>query len=714
LLVLSISKLLMKYALFIFCTLIAAAQEPASTLYVATNGNDAWSGRLAEPNAAGTDGPVRSIAAARDRIRAARTAKPSSVLIREGRYEISEPIVFTPEDSGHSGRPIVYAAYPGERCVISGGRKITGWVKREKNLWTAEIPEVRAGHWRFRQLIVNGRRAVRARSPNKGYYRIEGPKSDARPFEIRYRGQDIHPGWAALGDVEVIALFGWADVRMPIRKVDDVRRVATLAGDARPSNTEADARYWIENAPEALDETGEWYVDRKTGVLSYLAWPGQDLTKLEAIAPIATRLVELDGEPSSGKLVHHIVLRGLEFQDAGWDLGPDGYADVQAAFEIGSALKLTGATDCVIEQCTICGVEGYALDLGRGSKRNQIVGNRIFDTGAGGIKLGWGSENRQPVQSSSVVFKDEIELNGDNLVSDNHIFDLGKIYPSAVGIWMGQSINSKISHNHIHDLNYTAISVGWTWGYAPQQCQNNSIEYNHLHDIGRGMLSDLGAIYTLGVQPGTVIRNNLIHDVSCFAYGAGGIYLDEGSSDILLEHNVVYGTETAALMQNYGRNNTIRNNIFALSKDCHLLLGIREDHLSLVFERNIVYWDQGILFAGNWSVTETTPPCGVDSTSYQQHPDTGCRHFRADFNTYYRVRSGSPAFAGASFEQWKQRGCDVHSIIADPDFVAVHLYNFALRPGSPALKQGFQPIDLSTVGPRPGRLPNEGPAHSPH
>ena len=130
-------------------------------------------------------------------------------------------------------------------------------------------------------------------------------------------------------------------------------------------------------------------------------------------------------------------------------------------------------------------------------------------------------------------------MNSDKLFSDNHIFDLGKIYPSAVGIWMGQSINSKISHNHIHDLNYTAISVGWTWGYAPQQCHHHIIEHNHLHDIGRGMLSDLGAIYALGVQPGTVIRNNLIHDVSCLAYGVGGIYLDEGSSDILLEHNVV-------------------------------------------------------------------------------------------------------------------------------------------------------------------------------
>ena len=431
------------------------------------------------------------------------------------------------------------------------------------------------------------------------------------------------------------------------------------------------------------------------------------MTKLEAIAPVANRLVRFDGEPAAGKLVRHIVLRGLEFQDARWDLGPDGYADVQAACEIGAALKFTGATDCAVEKCTFSRLEGYALDLGRGSKRNRIVGNRIFDIGAGGIKLGWGNEGSPPPPPGYAVYKDEAELNSDNLVSDNHLFDLGKVYPSAVGVWMGQSVNSTISHNHIHDLNYSAISVGWTWGYGPQQCHRNTIEYNHLHDIGRGMLSDLGAIYTLGVQPGTVIRNNLIHDVSCFGYGAGGIYLDEGSSDILIENNVVYRTETASLMQNYGRNNTVRNNIFALGKDCQFILGLREDHVSLVLERNIVYWDEGILFAGNWSGTSTTPPCGEDSTASRQHPDTGCRHFQAGRNTYYRVRTGSPAFAGASFEQWKERGNDAGSVIADPEFVAVHLFNFALRPGSPALKNGFQPIDLSTVGPRPGRLPNQ-------
>jgi len=145
------------------------------------------------------------------------------------------------------------------------------------------------------------------------------------------------------------------------------------------------------------------------------------------------------------------------------------------------------------------------------------------------------------------------------------------VYPSAIGVWVGQSSRNTISHNHIHDLFYTAISVGWTWGYAPNQCAGTLIEFNHLHHIGKDMLSDMGAIYTLGVQPGTVIRNNLIHDVQSFTYGGWGIYTDEGSSNLVIENNIVYRTKSAGFHQHYGRENLVRNNIFAFGKEFQLM-----------------------------------------------------------------------------------------------------------------------------------------------
>ena len=243
---------------------------------------------------------------------------------------------------------------------------------------------------------------------------------------------------------------------------------------------------------------------------------------------------------------------------------------------------------------------------------------------------------------------------------------------------MLQSGRNQIVHNHIHDLFYTAISVGWTWGYGANQSRANIIEYNHLHDIGKEMLSDMGAIYTLGVQPGTRIRNNLIHDVASFTYGGWGIYPDEGSSEMLIEDNIVYHCKSAGFHQHYGRENIVRNNIWAFNRENQLMRTRAEDHLSFTFEHNIVYFDQGRLLGGNWTGDQ----------------------FAIDHNLYFDTRGGDMRFAGQSFAEWQTNGHDAGSRMADPLFVNAGNFDFRLLPNSPALQMGFHQIDMRTAGPR--------------
>lgn len=132
------------------------------------------------------------------------------------------------------------------------------------------------------------------------------------------------------------------------------------------------------------------------------------------------------------------------------------------------------------------------------------------------------------------------------------------------------------------------------------------IEFNYVHHIGVRLdgdgpiLSDMGCIYTLGVQPGTVIRFNLFHSVAGLRYSGWGIYLDEGSSNILVENNIVYNTSHGGFHQHYGRENVVRNNIFAFGRDAQIQRSRAEPHLSFTFERNIVYWSGGELLAGTW------------------------------------------------------------------------------------------------------------------
>jgi parallel beta-helix repeat protein len=292
----------------------------------------------------------------------------------------------------------------------------------------------------------------------------------------------------------------------------------------------------------------------------------------------------------------------------------------------------------------------------------------MSDLGAGGVKIG---DSRAPTFDAMATTA--------NVVSDNTIHDMGNVYLTGTGIWVGLASGNTIAHNEVYNTYYIGTSVGWTWGYGPSWAHDNIIEFNHYHDIGRGMLSDMACVYTEGVQPGTIVRNNLCHDVTHNekGYGAWGIYLDEGSGNILVENNVTYHTQDGGFMQNFGRENIIRNNIFALGEAGAFQRNHNEPHVTMTAEHNIFYGKAGKLLVG----------------SYEDG------HFKFDNNLYF-LESGEPKFADKSLAEWKKTGQDVHSLVGSPLFADPEHGDFSIKPGSPALKIGFKPIDISTVGPR--------------
>jgi len=633
----------------------------ADTIFVSPVGNDSWNGISA--NRLGNDGPVASLQIALDR---AAERKVREVQLLAGRYELKSPVTIGPRHSGTQGDPLVIRSQDGAKVVLSGGRQITGWKRSESNpaIWTAN-----AG-WEFRQLFVNGERQTRARTPNDGFFRIQGASPQDKPVKLKFKPGDIKKEWADRGEVEVIALLAWADLRMQIRSVDEASNTAVLSGEPRPSNKEENAQYYVENAPEFLDSAGEWHLDREKGVVLYWARDNEDLSQAEVIAPILEELLVIKGEP--GDPVSHISFRGIEFSHTDWKLGSSGYADTQAAVGIPGEFRAEYAGQIAIENCTFSHLAGYAIDLGRGAKNFRIVGNEIVDLGGGGIRIG---ETAFPKNPSDECHSHEF--------TDNHLHELGRVYPPAAGVFILQSGTNRIAHNHIHDLFYTAVSVGWHWGYNETPCRENLIEFNHLHHIGQNLLSDMGAVYTLGPQRGTMVRNNLIHDVSAFKYGGWGLYTDEGSSGIVLENNVVYRCKNAGFHQHYGRENVVRNNIFAFNIENQIMRTRPEAHISFIFTNNVVYFDSGNLLGSNWSND----------------------NYRMDRNLYFDTRHAhSPEelkFAGVSFQDWKSRGHDQNSIIADPQFFAPEKNDFRVKETSPAWKLGFKPIELANVGVRP-------------
>lgn len=669
--------------------LATAAMVSAGELYVAPNGNDQWSGRLAEPNGAGTDGPLASLVRARDVARDRRAAgNPVEVLARGGLYFLETPFVLEPEDSGTSESPALFAAYPGEKPVLSGGRRITGWHHGPGQLWQVELPEVKAGQWYFRQLFVNGQRRGRARSPNEGYHRIAelipGPP-DPRSKPIARDRFVFAPGdirrWQRLGDVNVILMHSWETSIHPIKSVDMEANIVEFAAPMREwwsiGYWEPEQRYYVENAFELLDQPGEWYLDRETGVLSYWPMPGESLNEVEVIAPVLPELVQLAGDADAGRFVEHVTLRGLSFQHADWILDPKGNSSTQAAVNVPGAVTADGAIHCELEDCEVAHVGTYGIWFRRGCKDCRIQRNLVHDLGAGGVRVGEASMATTDVAESSRI-----------VVDNNHIFDGGHVYAAGVGVWLAQSSHDRISHNDIHDFLYSGISVGWNWGVEKNRTHHNVIEWNHVHDLVHGVLSDAGLIYCLGVSPGSVIRNNVFHDMWPYSRPAlgWGIYLDARCGNYTIENNLVYNTLSGGLMfNNGGHAHTIRNNIFALSAD-YALWPYSEQRPS-TFRRNIVYLTQGKLLIpyGERSLNEriaAKEPVGDWDENLYWHSGG------ADKLRFYRYK----------FDAWQELGLDRHSRIADPQFADVAKHDFRLKEGSPALELGFEPLDTSGVG----------------
>ncbi len=653
--------------------------------YVAQNGNDAWSGKLATPNRAKTDGPFATIARAQEAIRELKAKEglkqPIVVYIRKGTYYLSQSLVFTPEDSGTEECPIVYSAYPKEKVVISGGVPLKGWKRDGKGNWVLEIGEVKQGKWRFAQLFVNGERRYRPRLPKEGYYHIaqEVPpseKAEGKGYDrFGFSPGEIKKEWEN-SDVEVLVFHYWSTSRLPIASVDEEKKIVTFAGHTSAlagwHGLQAGRRYIVDNVKEALSQPGEWYLDVKSGRLTYIPKRGEDPAKAEVIAPRLEKLLEIKGDAGNHRWVEHLTFRNLTFAHSNWTMPSQGYSWPQAESILWGAISWEGARYCSLEGCRIEHIGTYGVELGKGCKYNRVEDCEIVDLGAGGVKIG-----------EMGIQRDEEAVASHNIIRNCLIAYGGRLHPAGVGVWIGQSHHNTIEHNEIFDFYYTGISIGWTWGYGESLANHNLVQYNHIYKIGQGVLSDMGGIYTLGISPGTILRYNLIHNVRCAkdGYGGWGIYFDEGSTHILAENNIVYDTMMGGLRQHYGRENRVENNIFAFDSISQICRFRPEPHTSFIFQRNIVYWEEGQLLEG-------------------ADMDKNCQF---DYNLYWnpKLKREDYRFLGKTFEEWKATGQDIHSLIADPLFVDPHRRNFALRPDSPALSLGFKPISQDKIG----RLP---------
>ncbi len=639
--------------------------------FVSPLGNDLWTGRLAEPNAGKTDGPFASMGGAQEMIRGLKAAGKLSgavtVHLRGGTYRITQTLHFVPEDSGTKDAPITYAAYKNEKPVVSGGKKVVAWRKAESGTLEADLPEVKNGDFYFQELFVGPERAKRTRLPKKGFYKMKDLEKDSN-LAFFFDGNDLKP-WKNITDVNLVAYHAWT------ASVHWIKEVDASSGKVQLQNPSQyifgrfggkNGRYYVENVREALTDPGEWYLDRSSGILTYLPRPGETAENLDAVYPVVDRILNFVGDPKTGAFVEHLNFQGISFRHSDWGILRTAKVDGQAHVSTRNAMVFAkGLRNSRFENCEFMGGGVHAIWLEQGSSDNTISKAHIFDFGGGGIYLG-----------DTGYFEDEKMRADRNVVDNSFLHRLNLLLHGAHGIWIGKSSFNRISHNEISDLDYSPIAAGWTWGFnTPSGVAGNIFEYNHLHHYGLGELSDMAGIYTLGKSPGTVERYNIVHDANAYSYGGWGLYTDEGSSDILLENNLVYNTKSGGFHQHYGSNCLIRNNIFAFSMEQNIVsMRGDEQNKSFIFEKNIV-------------LTTNSFPANFGFKSEE---------FKIDKNLYWDLLDASltnMSFGGMPWEEWRTvYGRDKNSLIADPLFVDPLRYDFRFKSGSPASKIGFVPF----------------------
>ncbi len=668
-----------KRALLACAILCLATVVSAADYYVAPNGNDAHPGTA--------DRPFATLARARDAIRERKQQGPLDgpvcVHVAGGEYRLVEPLVLGPRDSGTADAPIAYQAAPGEQPVFSGGRAITGWQESENGLWKVHLPEVADGSWHFEQLFVGGRRATRARTPKKFYYRMQdvqeevlaGPPDARRPQRARQtivmRPQDFeaslkHLSAEELADVNMVVYHKWDVTRRFLDGVDAEQATLTTSGQGMKSWNRwlKNTRFHLENFKAALNADGEWFLARD-GWLYYRPLPGQDMATVEVVAPVVDRFLVIEGNAAAGKLVEHVRFEGLAFRHARWVMPPEGFEANQAAAQIDAVVQVDGARYVQIVDCEFGHVGRYVVWFRRGCRDCLLRRSYLHDFGAGGVRIG-----------ETGIAAHEADRTGRITIDNNIIRHGGRIFACAVGVWIGQSGDNHVTHNEIADLYYTGISAGWRWGYGESLAKRNTIAFNHVHHIGWGVLCDMGGIYTLGPSEGTVVRNNVFHNVYSYTYGGWGLYTDQGSTGIVFENNLVYDVKTGGFHQHYGRENVVRNNILAFSKQHQLQATRVENHQSFTLENNIVYYDSGQLLAGRWNQVQ----------------------YAGRRNCFWHAGGEPVRFLGKPLEAWQAEGHEEGSIVADPKFADPANRDFRLAPDSPALELGFQPFDPSKAG----------------
>jgi len=670
--------------LLAFAATAWAKTEGVASYFVIVNGDDSSPGTLQKP--------LATLHRAMDVVRRdraeGRISGTAHITVRRGVYRLPKSLEFSPQYS----RLIVEGA-KGEEVVLSGGREITGWRPWKGKILQADLSKLDLPDLNFRELYCDGKLMPWARVPNldpkhprTGGFLMNAAVAEANTkTKFVYQEGDLHPekwahperAWMMFHDK-----LNYETQYCPVKHIDPGTRTIEAANGVYVLSK--GNPFYVCGVLEELDAPGEWCVDFEMKTL--FLWPPSSSnsepetrnpkpTMPEVVVPALSSAIVLRGDPANDRWVENVRLANFAIRDCR-----------------GRAIEMTGARDCTVAACTLRNAE-VGVFLGDDTHGCKVVGCDITQTQGDGVSIIGTSKDHERVTG--------------NVVDNCYIRDIGwgRIHNRCGGVYMHRIMRCKVTHNHIHDTPRYAIGMD-----VGGECE---IAYNHCHH------SNLVTIDTSTIEAATAhdwglpmeeqrernrkwnwnnsIHHNLIHDSGGWGTNAmgqleaplysWGIYLDTHSSGWRVHDNVCYNTVLGAYMVNGGMENVFENNICVdgQQNQAYLSVWTKYETTGNRIERNV--------FVSPGKTSNVYTVRKTDKETYS-------------FRSNLLWANGQPLnIAGVSgvprktaWDAWLKLGQDEGSVVANPQFVDPANRDYRLKPTSPALKLGFKPIDLSTVG----------------
>jgi len=632
-------------AIAAFLSTATGASRRALTLFVTPDGRDDWSGRLACPNAARTDGPLATLSAACKFSREFATGDGRTIVFQGGDYFLDVPLTLTSEDNG-----LTIESASGAQVRLYGGRRVQGWRRDGETFYAANLTGVREGAWDFRALIVNDRYCPRSRLPETGTFEhvsvfdvpwmtTTGGGWKRKPTDdelttMGYKPTDLGP-WLDLHNAEVTIYHMWDESLVGLSAHDpDTHTLTFSTPSGHPPGAFGVKKYVVWNVREGMTRPGQWYLDRTRGKVVYWPLPGEDMTVAEVIAPTVESILVLHGTKESP--VKDVTIRNLTLSATTTPLKAGGFG----AGRFDGAVTATFAENCTFAGLEVVNAGGQAIKVSGSNCRIERC--HTHHVGACGIRF----------YGTGMV------------IADNHVHDIGLTYPSAIAL-TGGGRDCAVSHNHVHHTPYSAVTCGG---------ENNRIEANRIHHAMQE-LHDGAGIYCFAGK-GLVLRGNFIHDIlDTGGYGASAYYLDERSENCLVEGNL--SVNVARPSHNHmAVNNTIRHNVFVTDGDMRLTFPRSSGY---TFEKNVLRAGGKITFDNYEAITSAT-----NNILFSAEGKIECRRL----DRY----SGAETY---TLEPTKT------NLQQDPMLTIDETGKIKYAPTSPAHNLNIAPINVTEAGPRP-------------